>query len=216
MSAPQKHHGPKCWPVDREGQVPGRFKPSPKPLASRSVAVSGVAQAKRAPSNGAGPGGENQDGSQRFRQEDPSRVRAGRGNGGRGTTNGGVEVPGRRPPHNTTAFGALRCHGEACPSRPSRCPAYRPVVVEERRPRGNGPRGPLRGGPERSACDSQRTPRISPCGGPARPSDDPRLQNKPTPSHVEREANQKKGGKWPTVVTVDKDGREACCGPLSR
>ena len=26
----------------------------------------------------------------------------------------------------------------------------------------------------------------------------------------------KKGAKRPTVITVDKDGREACCGPLSR
>ena len=32
---------------------------------------------------------------------------------------------------------------------------YEPVLLEERRPRGNDPRGPLRGGPERSAKEPQ-------------------------------------------------------------
>ena len=36
-----------------------------------------------------------------------------------------------------------------------------PELSNERRPRGNVPRGPLRGGPERSAGDPQRTPRGS-------------------------------------------------------
>ena len=55
--------------------------------------MSCVAQANRAPSNGAGPGWENQDRSQQLRQEATSRERAGWGNGGRGTSNGGGEVP---------------------------------------------------------------------------------------------------------------------------
>ena len=52
---------------------------------------------------------------------------------------------------------------------------HRPEWWNERRPRGSEPRGPLRGGPERSAHDPQRTAHGSPCGGPARSSDDPRL-----------------------------------------
>ena len=73
---------------------------------------------------------------------------------------------------------------------------YRPVVWDERRPRGSNPRGPLRGGPERSAGD----PRLS----------------KTTQHQDKREVKGKKETKRPTVITVDKDGREACWGPLSR
>ena len=60
----------------------------------------------------------------------------------------------------------------------------------------NDPRGPLPGGPERS-------------------SDDPRL-SKTTQAKAKREAKEKKGGKSPTVVTVDKSGKERTLGPLSR
>ena len=93
---------------------------------------------------------------------------------------------------------------------------YRPVVWDERRPRGSNPRGPLRGGPERSADDPQRAPRDSRRGEPERSADDPRL-SKTTQHHVEREAQkERKGTNRPTVITVDKDEQEACCGPLSR
>ena len=57
----------------------------------------------------------------------------------------------------------------------------------ERRPRGSEPRGPLRGGPERSAGDPQRKPHGSLCGGPARSSDDTRL-SKTTQRQDKREA----------------------------
>ena len=67
---------------------------------------------------------------------------------------------------------------------------HRPGAGEERWPRGPEPRGPLRGGPERSAGDSQRKPHGSPCGGPARSSDDPRL-SKTTQPKAKREANGK-------------------------
>ena len=92
---------------------------------------------------------------------------------------------------------------------------YRPVVVEERQPSGSNPRGPLRGGPGRSAGDPQRTPHDSLCGGPVRSSDDPRL-SKTTQAKAKREAKGEKGSKRLTVITVDKDGREACCRPLAR
>ena len=92
---------------------------------------------------------------------------------------------------------------------------HRPVVWEERRPRGPEPRGPLRGGPERSAGDPQSAPHGSSCGGPGRSSDDPRL-SKTTQAKAKRESKGKKGAKWPTVVTVDKGGQERTWGPLSR
>ena len=87
--------------------------------------------------------------------------------------------------------------------------------MEERWPRGPEPRGPLRGGPERPADDPQRAPRGSPCGGPARSSEDTQL-SKTTQAKAKREAKGKKGGKWPTVITVDKSGFERTWGPLSR
>ena len=43
---------------------------------------------------------------------------------------------------------------------------YQQGLLEERRPRGEQPRGPLRGGPERSAHEPQRKPRGGLCGGP--------------------------------------------------
>ena len=57
----------------------------------------------------------------------------------------------------------------------------------KRRPRGSEPRGPLRGGPERTADDPQRKPRGGLCGGPARSADDPQ-----TPP--ERTSQQSNGG----------------------
>ena len=76
---------------------------------------------------------------------------------------------------------------------------FRPELWEERRPRGSNPRGPLRGGPERS-------------------DDDPQTPENTT----QREANEANGGngekkaKWPVIVTVDGDGHERKWGPLSR
>ena len=86
-----------------------------------------------------------------------------------------------------------------------------PVVWNERRPCGHEPRGPLRGGPERSACDPQRKHRDSLCGGPERSANDPRLSKTTQPKPM-REANGQKGAKWPMVVTVDKGGKEKNLG----
>ena len=107
------------------------------------------------------------------------------------------------------------CNRGFCPT-PRRGPPVAAIKVprwhwpgawEERWPRGPEPRGPLRGGPERSACDPQRAPHDSPCGGPARSSDDPRL-SKTTQAKAKRESKGKKGAKWPIVVTVDKSGQK--------
>ena len=91
---------------------------------------------------------------------------------------------------------------------------HRQVAWEERRPRGSNPRGPLRGGPERSSGDSQRKPHDSLCGGPGRSSDDTRL-SKTTQAKAKREDKGRKGGKWPIVVTVDRSGQQRTWGPLS-
>ena len=88
-------------------------------------------------------------------------------------------------------------------------------LSNERRPRGSEPRGPLRGGPERSAGDPHRKPRDSRRGGPGRSSNDPRL-SKTTQAKAKGESKGKKGAKWPTVVTVEKSGKESTWGPLSR
>ena len=92
----------------------------------------------------------------------------------------------------------------------------RPELWNERRPRWSNPRGPLRGGPERSAGDPQRTPHDSPCGGPARSSDDPRL-SKTTPSQGQA-GNQRGEGR---KVAHRHHGRQRrqrkkTWGPLSR
>ena len=80
---------------------------------------------------------------------------------------------------------------------------------ETRRPRGSEPRGPLRGGPERSAGDPQRNPRGGLCGGPARSAND--TQTPPKTSRAKADGGRAgKAGekKSPTVVTVDKGGKE--------
>ena len=92
---------------------------------------------------------------------------------------------------------------------------HRQELSNERWPRGSDPRGPLRGGPERSASDPQRTPRDGLCGGPERSSDDTRL-SKTTQAKAKRETKRKKGAKWPIVVTVEKSGEGRSWGPLSR
>ena len=66
----------------------------------------------------------------------------------------------------------------------------------ERRPRRSEPRGPLRGGPERSASDPR--------------------QSKTTQAKAKQETKEKNGAKWPTVVIVEKSGKEKTWGPLSR
>ena len=69
---------------------------------------------------------------------------------------------------------------------------HRQELWKERRPRWSEPRGPLWGGPERSAGVPRRTPRCSLCGGPEMSSDDPRL-SKTTQAKAKREAKGKKG-----------------------
>ena len=75
---------------------------------------------------------------------------------------------------------------------------FRHDVWEKRRPRGNDPRGPLRGGPARSANDPQTPPKIS--------------RSKTNNGRAGKAAEKAR----PTVVTVDKGGRERKWGPLSR
>ena len=88
---------------------------------------------------------------------------------------------------------------------------------ETRLPRGTIPRGPLRGGPARSAGDPQRKPRGGLCGGPGRSAKDPQ-----TPPKTSREktngGNPRKEAqdKRPTVITVGKNGQERMWGWLSR
>ena len=80
---------------------------------------------------------------------------------------------------------------------------------EARHPRGNNPRGPLRGGPERSANDLQRNPRGGLCGGPARSANEPQTQ--PKTSQVKTNGGRARKGERderPILVTVDKNGRE--------
>ena len=75
---------------------------------------------------------------------------------------------------------------------------YRHGEREERLPRGSDPRGPLRGGPERSAKETQTPPQAShwrTCLG--------------------RRRKDVKGQR-PTIVTVDGNGVERKWGPLSR
>ena len=87
----------------------------------------------------------------------------------------------------------------------------------KRGPRGVTPRGPLRGGPERSTHDPQRKPLGRLCGGPERSAKEP--QTPPKISHVKTNRGRARKGerdKRPMVVTVDDKGRERKWGPLSR
>ena len=89
--------------------------------------------------------------------------------------------------------------------------------LETRRPRGSNPPGPLRGGPERSANDLQRNPRGGLCGCHARSAKQTQAQNQSSRAKTDGGRPGKAGEKKsPTVVTVDKDGRERKWGPLSR
>ena len=78
---------------------------------------------------------------------------------------------------------------------------YEPVLLEERRPRGNDPRGPLRGDPERSAKDPQ-TPSKS------------TTENTTRGDKVTN--GEAKARKKPTIATIEESGRERKWGPLSR
>ena len=88
---------------------------------------------------------------------------------------------------------------------------------EMRRPRGSNPRDPPRGGPERPADDPRRNPQGRLCGGPARSAKEPQTPSqanhgKTNGGRGRREAKDQR----PTIVTVDKNGRERRWGPLSR
>ena len=61
--------------------------------------------------------------------------------------------PSRPGPHNSRSRALPRRGPPVAAIRAPR--RYEPVLLEERRPRGNDPRGPLRGDPERSAKDPQ-------------------------------------------------------------
>ena len=71
---------------------------------------------------------------------------------------------------------------------------YRRDEREARRPRGVTPRGPLRGGPERSANDPQRNPRGGQCGGPARSAKEPQAQNQSSHAKADGGKIRKSGG----------------------
>ena len=89
---------------------------------------------------------------------------------------------------------------------------------ETRQPRGSNPRGPPRGGPERSADDPRRTPRGGLCGGPERSAKEPQ-----TPSQTSHgKSNGGNAGKpkgkderRPTIITVEENGHERSWGQLS-
>ena len=77
---------------------------------------------------------------------------------------------------------------------------YLPEEGEKRQPRWFEPRGPLRGGPARSAKEPQ-TPSTK------------------TSQHKSNEGKGREGGektRRPTIVTVEKSGKERIWGPLSR
>ena len=99
---------------------------------------------------------------------------------------------------------------------------YQQGLWEERRPRGNVPRGPLWGGPERSAHDPQRTPRGGLCGGPARSANEPQTPpNKTTLQRSKEERAKKPREKTrPTTITIEETWngvmKERRWGPLSR
>ena len=142
----------------------------------------------------------NQDGSPALRQGDPSWVRASRAIGGRVTSIKSCEATGnvnpvQRPRDWRMSPTPLRGPPVASIKAPR---WHRPVVLEERRPRGSDPRGPLRGGPERSACD-------------------PQTPEQPT-RHEANEGNGASGernAKWPVIITIEGDGHERKWGLLS-
>ena len=81
-----------------------------------------------------------------------------------------------------------------------RVPRWNQEEWGKRRPRGSNPRGPLRGGPERSARDPQTPPKTTS----QRSNGGGGEQEKPRKS------------KRPIVITVDEKGRERRWGPLTR
>ena len=111
----------------------------------------------------------------------------------------GAKLLAAAPHPNTLVFGeAFRCSGEVLTLPRSRC-----ITCTFQ---WSGMRGGLVGMIPEALW-----------GGPARSSDDPRLSKKITQTQAKREAKEKKGGKWPTiVVTVDKGGQERTWGRLSR
>ena len=84
----------------------------------------------------------------------------------------------------------------------------RPKLIE-RQPRGSNPRGPLRGGPERSADDLRRNPRDGLCGGPGRSAKEPQPQKLiRVETNGGRTRKQVNKNKKPIIITMDKCGRE--------
>ena len=209
MSARPRHHGPRVWARDRGDPV--------------RWALTTLARAF-------GDGGRRRDWGDTTRQHPPwwRQTRRGEPRWFAGTPPRRPFQRSREPGYWRSRFFREERRGywqpppESCPCNwgfrptPRRGPPVaaikvprwrRPEWWNERRPRGSNPRGPLPGGPERSAGDPQRTPRGSPCGGPERSSDDPRL-SKTTQPKAKREAKEKKGSKWPIVITVDKAAKK--------
>ena len=97
---------------------------------------------------------------------------------------------------------------------------YRHGEWEMRRPRGRDPRGPLRGGPERSAEDQQRKPRSGLCGGPERSAKETQTPHAKDANHEangeRRPKKEMKKEKRPSITTVDDKGKVRKWGPLSR
>ena len=96
-------------------------------------------------------------------------------------------------------------------------PWYRPEEWKKRQSRGSNPRGPPRGGSERSADDPRRKPRGGQCGGTERSANE--TQTPPKTCRVETNGGTTKNGardKRPTIITVEKNGHERKWGLLSR
>ena len=110
-------------PGTAETPSAGRCEPSPEPLGTRTAATRGGTSVSDTPRDGEGPGGASQDGLPVRRREDPSRGRASRATGGRGTPRrSGGESIGNRPPYSAPAIGEFpRSRGEARQLPPSRC-----------------------------------------------------------------------------------------------
>ena len=82
--------------------------------------------------------------------------------------------PNQHPRHWRSSIRPRRGH----PVAAIRAPRWNQEEREKRRPSENVPRGPLRGGPGRSADDPQRKPRGGLCGGPGRSANDPQTPPK--------------------------------------